>query len=87
MEPKSNLTFEEVDKHIEAADLSAFEVGGKYHVAAGRAAAPADAAKGVCAIYKVIRPILVFLSNWPFLPLKWRKALKAFIAAMDVLCP
>ena len=81
----SSLTFEEVDKHIQGADLSAFQAGGKQAAAAG--AAPAAALPNVCGIYKVVRPILVLVSNLPIIPQKWRDALKTFISVLDTVCP
>ena len=80
-------TFEEVDKHFQSADLSAFQQGGKYHISASTAASPAAAIPNVCAIYKVVRPFLVLASNLPLLPKKWRDAIKIFIQAMDTFCP
>jgi hypothetical protein len=83
--PSSDPTFEEVDKHIQAADLSALQPGGKHHP--GAAPAAAAAVPNVCAAYKVVRPILVLASNTPLIPKKWRDAIKAFIGVMDVVCP
>lgn len=83
----SNPTFEDVEKHIQSADLSAFQKGGKLHVSASAAASPAAAIPNVCAIYKIVRPILVLLSNLPLIPQKWRDAIKLFIQALDVFCP
>lgn len=82
---KSDPTFEDVDKHIQAADLSALQPGGKHHP--GAASASAAAVPNVCAAYKVIRPILVLASNTPLIPQRWRDALKSFIGVMDVFCP
>jgi hypothetical protein len=85
MAAQTNPTFEDVDKHIQAADLAAIQPGGKHHPAAG--AAGAAALPSVCPAYKVIRPVLVILSNTPLIPQRWRDALKAFIGVMDVICP
>jgi uncharacterized membrane protein AbrB (regulator of aidB expression) len=82
----SNLTFEEVDKHIQSADLSAFQPGGKHHVAAAPAAKEA-AIPNVCGAYQVVRPILVLLSNLPLLPKKWKDAIKVFMQVLDTICP
>lgn len=76
----STPTFEEVDKHIQAADLSALPAGAKGAVA------PAAAIPNVCAIYKIIRPFLLLASGFP-IPQKWKDAIKLFIKAMDALCP
>ena len=81
----SNPTFDEIDKHIQAVDLSAYHPGGKHHLAAGTA--PAAALPSVCPIYKAILPILVVLSTLPFIPPKWQALIKTFISVMDVLCP
>jgi hypothetical protein len=78
-------TFDEVDQHIKNADLTAIQPGGKHHPAAAPAAAAA--LPNVCAAYKIVRPILVLLSNTPLIPQKWRDAIKAFIGVMDVICP
>lgn len=85
MTTSSTPTFDEVDKHIQAADLTAIQPGGKLHAAA---AAPAAAVlPNICAAYKIVRPILVLASNTPILPQKWRDALKAFIGVLDAICP
>jgi hypothetical protein len=83
----TNPTFEEVDKHFQSADLSAFQPGGKHHISGSTAVSPAAAIPNVCAIYKVVRPFLVLASNLPLLPQKWRDAIKLFIQAMDSFCP
>jgi len=72
------LTFEEIDQHINTHSKAA-PTGAK---AAGAAAIP-----NVCAQYKVIRPILIALESFPFIPQKWRDALKAFTSVMDTFCP
>jgi hypothetical protein len=78
-------TFEDVDKHIQAADLKAIQPGGKHFPAA--APAGAAALPNVCPAYKTVRPILELLSNTPLIPQKWRDAIKAFIGVMDLICP
>lgn len=81
-------TFEEVDKHIQSADLSAFQPGGKHAMTAASATAnPAAAIPNICGAYKVVRPILQLISSVPFIPQKWRDALKAFMGVLDMLCP
>ena len=71
-------TFEEVDKHIQAADLSKI----KPPVSAGAAAAVPN----VCAAYKVVKPFLQLAVNFP-IPKKWKDAIKAFMNVLDALCP
>jgi hypothetical protein len=83
----SNLTFEEVDKHIQSADLSAFQPGGKSYLSATAAASLAAAIPNVCGAYQVIRPILALIANLPLIPKKWKDAIKVFMQVMDTLCP
>jgi hypothetical protein len=81
-------SFEEIDKHIQQVDLKAFEAGGKqFFDAATARTAPADVLTKICAIYKVVRPILIAVSNLIIIPKKWRDAIKTFIKLMDQLCP
>jgi len=85
MAKAKTMTFEEVDRHIEAADLSVFEAGGEHHVT--RAAARGlELPANICPAYKTVKPILVLVSNTPLIPEKWRKAVKVFIMVMDTLC-
>ena len=81
----ANPTFEEVDKHIQSADLSVFAPGGKHHVAA--AAAPAAALPNICPAYKIIRPILQLLLGVPLIPSSWKAAIKVFMQVLDAVCP
>jgi hypothetical protein len=83
---KDNPTFEEVDKLIQKADLSALQKAPR--AAAARAAVDPAAVFGqVCAAYKIIRPILALLLNTPLLPKKWKDAIKAFMKVLDAICP
>jgi hypothetical protein len=78
-------TFEEVDKHIQSADLAAIQPGGKHYPAA--AAAGAAAVPNICPAYKTVRPILLLLAETPLIPARWREAIKAFVGVLDVICP
>ena len=82
----SNLTFEEVDKHVQQADLSAFQPAGK-HLSATATANPAAAIPNVCGAYQVIKPILALVANLPIIPKKWKDAIKVFMQVMDTICP
>jgi len=83
--PASSPTFEEVDKHIQSADLSAFQPGGKH--AATTSATAAALPGNVCAAYHIVKPILILLENTPFIPKKWKDAIKAFVGVLDAICP
>lgn len=85
---QNEYTFEEVNKHIEKADLALFKPGGRYHFTAAHVNENAgDVIKKICAIYNVIRPFLVAASNIILLPVKWREALKTAISLLDSICP
>jgi hypothetical protein len=77
--PKNSYTFEKVDAHI------------SRHLANVKRPSAAKVAAmdlpDICPYYKLIRPILVLLSDFPLIPLKWRTALKIFIEVMDRICP
>jgi predicted DCC family thiol-disulfide oxidoreductase YuxK len=73
-------TFEEVDKHIQSANLSALKPSGQ--AATGSAAIP-----NVCQAYGVIRPILALVAGVPLIPKKWRDAINAFMQVLDSICP
>jgi hypothetical protein len=60
-----NPTFEEVDQHIQSADLSVFQVGRPHMRAEATAASPAIALPNVCYAYQVVKPILALVSNFP----------------------
>jgi hypothetical protein len=81
---REGLAFEEVDKHIQAADLSQFQPGGKMHAGDAKGAAVVP---NFCAAYKVVKPILQLIVNLPIIPKKWRDAVQAFITVADALCP
>jgi hypothetical protein len=74
-------TFEEVDKHIQKANLSALQPAGA--AASGSAAAIPN----VCQAYGVVRPILALVAGVPLIPQKWRDAVKAFMQVLDAICP
>lgn len=71
-------TFEDVDKHIQAADLTALKPPAK-----GAAAAMPN----VCQAYAVIKPVLALVASVPLIPKKWRDAINAFMAVMNTICP
>ena len=81
------MTFEQIDAHIKSANLSDFQPGGAKHFnAAAVASQPGTVMQKICAIYKVVRPILVVISNFPLIPAAWKAAVKTFIELMDSIC-
>jgi len=41
----------------------------------------------ICAIYKVVRPILVKVQKFPFLSDKLKNVIKTFVTVLDATCP
>ena len=81
-----NITFEQIDAAINKFDFAAHH-GAVAKLGPAAASNPALALPQLCPIYKVVKPILVALSNLIIIPQKWRDAIKAFMAIVDVLCP
>ncbi len=81
-------TFEQIDAHINAADLAAYKTGGTKHFSASLAATdPGGVLTKICGIYHVIKPILQGVLLIPFIPAKWKEAIRTFTGLMDTLCP
>lgn len=83
--PEKTYSFEDIDKLVKQADLDGLDKRAAQFKAS--AASPADILAQICPIYKTIRPILVGLTQIPFIPTSWKKAIKAFIRTMDLICP
>jgi hypothetical protein len=84
---EKQLTFEEIDAHINAANLADFEAGGqKQFTALDVNTDPGGVLQKICGIYKVIKPILAAIVLLP-IPAPWKKAIKIFKDLMDALCP
>lgn len=82
---EKTYTFEEIDQLVKQADLDKLEKQAAQFKAA--TASPADILGQICPIYKTIRPILIGITQIPFIPASWKKAIRAFIKAMDLVCP
>lgn len=86
--PEALDAFDEIDRGIKALNLADFQPGGRHHFTREVVAdSPGTVLGKVCAIYRAIRLILVYLQKFPLLPKSWRDALKAFMDLMDNLCP
>lgn len=81
------MTFEELDKHFNNADLSKFQMAAKGTDAAAAKANPAEVLAKICGIYQVVSPLLAVVSNLPFFPKKWKEPLRTFISLMNTVCP
>lgn len=77
MSNEKQLTFEEVNAHIE-----------KHFTADKRQALnQAMGAGSICNVYHIVRPILVIISSLPLIPSKWKDAVKLLIGTLDAMCP
>ncbi|MEO8568328.1 MAG: hypothetical protein ABI419_04315 [Ginsengibacter sp.] len=85
---ENEITFEQINDHINKADLSQYQKGaaGNFRAADVKTDAGGVLQK-VCGIYHVIRPILQAILKIPFIPEKWKEVIKTFIGLMDTLCP
>ncbi|MES1245233.1 MAG: hypothetical protein ABUT39_26745 [Acidobacteriota bacterium] len=82
---EKTLSFEDIDKAVKQADVDGLEKQSAQFKSAGASAA--DILAQICPTYRAIRPILVGITQIPFIPANWKKAIKAFIKTMDLLCP
>lgn len=80
----AELTFESVNAEIEALDLDQLE--NNMQVEAKDDMARAKAIPNVCVIWNSIGVIIKLIAKIPFLPSKWRRALKLLITTMDGIC-
>lgn len=80
------LTFEQINSAIEKFDLATHDAATR-EIATRAAGNPALALPQLCPIYKIIRPILVWLSTAVIIPKKWQDVIKALIGVLDILCP
>ena len=84
---EKEITFEQINDHINKADLSQYQKGAAKHFTAADINANAGGVlEKVCGIYHVVRPFLEGVLKFP-LPAKWKEAIKTFMSLMDTLCP
>ncbi len=84
-----NPTFEEVNAHIEKADLKDLQAKASAAESAAKSANAEVIAipAAVCSAYRVVRPILRLISGAFFLPGNWKTAVRIFMTFMNTLCP
>lgn len=76
----SQMSFEEVDKHVEAH-------AALFTTAATKPLDPTTAALQICPTYKAVKPILTLMLSFPFFPAKWKTAIQGLMGILDVICP
>jgi len=85
-EHEKQMTLEQIEAHIKAANLEQYE-----HQPAHAAAAPqldlAGQLKRICSVYKAIKPILQVVVNFPLIPSSIKNAIKTFMNVMNTICP
>lgn len=85
MSQTHEITFEEVNRHFEQADLSQFNATAPSASAAS--VNPADVLKKVCAAYKIIKPFLSLVVGFPLIPSSWKNAINSFTGVLNTVCP
>lgn len=73
------MTNEQLEDHVESLNLAEFKVDNQ--------AAPAVVLAKICDIYQKSRPLLDKISDFFLLPKKWKQVIRAFMAALDNICP
>ena len=76
------LSFEEVDRIVQKADLARLRRGAPRR----GAVAPADIATTICGTWAVAGPIIRLVIGMPLIPKKWREALTTFTDILDKVC-
>jgi hypothetical protein len=85
--PEKEYTFEDIDKLMQKTDIAGLEKQATAFKGAVGTATAAEVLAQICPIYRTVRPILVALTQIPFIPAKWKKAIKALIKVLDKICP
>lgn len=67
-------TFESVNAHIE-----------KHFSKLPKTAPKSVSIDKLKSVYVVVRPVLLLVSNFPFIPTKWKQAISTFITTLDLL--
>ena len=75
------MTFEEVNQHVESVKIETLDASAMTTLEVN------DFLKLICENYQKVRPILLLISQTPFLPKKWRDVVSGFVNALDLLCP
>ena len=80
------MTFEQIDAHINNANLEQYESMDGQASDAQPAGDATAVLSQVCSVYKIVKPILNGILLIPFIPEKWKKALRVFTKALDSIC-
>lgn len=78
------MTLEQIEAHIQSANLQQFEA--KQQPGA-QAEGLADQLKKVCSVYKAIRPVLKAVISFPLIPGSIKNAIRTFMSVLDTICP
>ena len=84
---KQTLSYEEVDRIVERADLRQFRIGGRGHFNARAVSInPGDVLTKLCGLWKIVGPIVKLIAKSLIFKPKWREALQAWANLMDTVC-
>jgi len=73
-DPSTHGSFDTIDQHVKNVDL---ESSGQ------QSSSPQSRIERLTHVYAGVRPILAALSAFTLIPLRWREALRVFIALID----
>jgi hypothetical protein len=77
--PSSLLTFEDVDRHMQAVDVEAL-VDEQQTLLSGRLT---ETVRHLGSVYAAIRPVLAVVGALPIIPRRWRAGLDLLIGAVE----
>lgn len=82
------MTVKQVNKELKPIQSWETQPGGSlYFHNSDLQLRPAVVIEKVCAIYKRVRPIVLFVGGFWLVPKKWRETIQQFSTVMDTLCP
>jgi len=87
MPEQQQMTLEQLEAHLKKGNIEQFATnGGATAQTDAAAAAPADVLKKICGAYKVIKPILTIVLNFPLIPSSVKNAIRTFMNIMNGIC-
>lgn len=84
MPNEKEWSLEQIEAHLQNADIDQFQ---EYGEAGAAAVNPAALLSRVCGAYRAIKPILRVILNFPLIPSSIKNAIRTFMSILDTLCP
>lgn len=83
MNQEKNLSFEEIESHLDKANIEQYSSASRAKSGDKAIGLPAN----FCGIYQGVKPILRAILIIPLIPPKIKRAIEIFIQAADAICP